>query len=749
MKLNKLIIISSLSLISISAIGQDSHKSTSNNDTKIIEQSSYNNRGDKILSMHDVILGYNLSPRVKFTVWQGETHSLVQFDKDKLIKIDAKTGKKETLTSLQAISNALKLKKPLRLWSPIQFEDSHTMTMKSGRNLNVFNLTPSGITLNYKISTPSKSTNQHFSNSAKAIAYTIDNNLYISDFKGNKTAVTSYKDKNLICGQSVSRNEFGITKGIFWSPDGSKLGFYKKDVTNVTDFPLFDITTRTGTSRMIKYPMAGTPSEHVTFGIYDRTLARTIYLKVTDFDQERYITNLTWSPDSKYIYAQILNRGQNEMHLNKYDANNGDFIKTILTEKDDRYEEPMTPIVFMKNDPTKFIYSTNNRDGYYNLYLISNDDVNTIKRITPVDADVAFVGEDGKYVYYTSAEVSPIEQHYFKINIKKVCSLSKKEASKSNIAERLTPAEGWHNIIPSADMKYFLDNYSSLNVPAVLDLRDANKNKDIRELDRATCPDQEYNYGQITLGTVKSADGLYDNYYRLTKPANFDPSKKYPMILYVYGGPHSQLVKDTYLGSQRRWEMYMAQKGYVVFVMDNRGTLNRGADFEKIIHGQCGQAEMADQMVGVRMMMDKPWVDTTRIGVHGWSYGGFMTISLLTNYPSVFKVAVAGGPVIDWKWYEVMYGERYMDTPQENPKGYAKVSLINQAKNVKGKLLVIQGLIDNTVVRENSYSFIRECIKNQVPVDYFIYPRAEHNVRGVDRIHLMNKVSQYFEDYLK
>ena len=299
----------------------------------------------------------------------------------------------------------------------------------------------------------------------------------------------------------------------------------------------------------------------------------------------------------------------------------------------------------------------------------------------------------------------------------------------------------------SPDCKHYVDSWSSLCVPRMTTLCESNGTA-IRTLLTADDPTEDYAYTDITLGTVKSADGKFDNYYRLIKPKDFDPSKKYPVIVYVYGGPHSQMVKNTYMAELRRWEMYMAQRGYLVYVQDNRGTQNRGAAFEKAIHRQCGQAEMADQMEGVKMLMELPYVDKDRIGVHGWSYGGFMTISLITNYPDIFKVAVAGGPVIDWKWYEVMYGERYMDNPAVNPEGYAKTSLINKAKDLKGKLLICQGAIDPVVVWEHSLSFIRECIKNNVQVDYFPYPCAEHNVMGKDRVHLHDKISMYFEDYL-
>ena len=299
----------------------------------------------------------------------------------------------------------------------------------------------------------------------------------------------------------------------------------------------------------------------------------------------------------------------------------------------------------------------------------------------------------------------------------------------------------------SPDCRHYIDTWSSLTVPNVTDLCYSDGSP-LRNLLVAEDPTLEYAYTEIVLGSIKSADGRFDNYYRLIKPKDFDPDKKYPVILYVYGGPHSQMVKNTFMAELRRWEMYMAQRGYLVYVQDNRGTQNRGAEFEKAIYGQCGQAEMADQMEGIKMLMELPYVDKDRIGVHGWSYGGFMTISLMTNYPEIFKVGVAGGPVIDWKWYEVMYGERYMGHPDTNPEGYAKTSLINKAGDLKGKLLICQGAIDPVVLWQHSLSFVRACVVNNIQVDYFPYPRHEHNVLGKDRVHLHDKITMYFEDYL-
>ena len=569
---------------------------------------------------------------------------------------------------------------------------------------------------------------------AKYIPHAVlkENNIVWLTEDSLEIPITSFKDKNIVCGREVSRNEFGCMTGLFPSPDNSRLAFYVKDESNVTTFPLLDITTRTGTVNEIKYPMIGMPSEQLKFAVYDVKQNKTVYLNITDFTHERYLTNPTWSPDSKTIYIQVMNREQKELNLNAYDAITGEYQTTLLTEKNDKFLEPNAPLVFIDND--KFIYTTDNRDGYYNLYLYSLKS-KKITRLTNVNADVEYLDHDAKYVYYYSAEVSSAERHLCRVNIATGKSL------------RLTHVEGWHQCQLSTDKRYFTDNYSSLNVPRVVTIGSTD-GKFYREVFRAEDPCKDYNFASIELGTIKSADGQYDNNYRLIRPLDFDSTKQYPVILYVYGGPHTQLVRNSYQGYLRRWEMYMAQRGYVVFVLDNRGTPNHGAEYTRAIHRQCGVVEMQDQMAGMEWLMSHSWVDKDRIGIHGWSYGGFMTISLITNYPDIFKVGVAGGPVIDWKWYEVMYGERYMETPATNAEGLEAVSLMNKAKDLKGKLLICQGLIDNVVLYQHSLNFINECIKHNVPIDYFIYPRAEHNVIGKDRVHLMQKVTDYFEDYL-
>lgn len=538
--------------------------------------------------------------------------------------------------------------------------------------------------------------------------------------------------QSLTYGEAVSRNEFGCYTGVFPSPDGTLEAVYTKDESEVSDFPLLDITTRTGSLISIKYPMNGMPSEKLALCVRD-TLGNILStMKVTDFTDERYLTGVTWSPDGKYIFIQVLDRSQHHLKLNMYRAMDGTFVRTILTEDNDAWVEPLDPLHFVKGTYS-FIYRTDNRDGYRNLYLC--DTLGTVERLTKVDADVEYAGNDGRYLYYTSAEVSPVENHLFRIDMK--------HTRKPPV--RLTAESGWHDVKVDDACSTFRDRWSSVDEFWKIAVKSCS---DGGIISQKPSPKDAETHSLVELGTVRSADGLYDNYYRIVKPEGFDSTKTYPMVLYVYGGPHSQMVTDSWRAQSRVWEDMMARRGYVVYVQDNRGTQRRGAAFEKAINRACGKAEAADQMVGVRMMLGKSWIDSSRVGVYGWSYGGFMTITLKTAHPDIFKVAVAGGPVIDWKWYEVMYGERYMDTPESNPEGFEATSLMNRTGDVSGKLLIIQGAIDKTVVWQHSLNFVQKCIENDIQVDYFPYPRSAHNVSGPWRKHLQEKICTYFEENL-
>ncbi len=584
------------------------------------------------------------------------------------------------------------------------------------------------------------------------IAFTKDNNLYISKIgvlrdgidKNSKPnegvvfltyPVNSDTNKNIVYGQAAHRNEFGIEKGTFWSPKGNLLAFYRMDQTMVTDYPLVDINTRIAGLNNIKYPMAGMKSHHVTVGVLNPETGESVFLK-TGEPAEQYLTNITWSPDEKYIYIAVLNRGQNHMKLNQYDAATGDFIKTLFEEENEKYVEPERGLYFMKTNPAQFIWFSE-RDGYDHLYLY-NTDGKLIRQLTKGEWVVTkFLGfdNDESHALFLSTKESPLEQNIYSVNIKTL------------EIKKISADKGTHNAVISGDGKYLIDYYSNLNTGIEYKIF-STEGKFIRSVYQDKNPLKDYKMGETSEFTIKSRDNT-DLYCRMIKPIDFDPNKKYPVIVYVYGGTHVQLVTESWMGGGDLFLNYMAQKGYVIFTLDNRGSANRGLTFEQAIFRNLGTLEVKDQIDGVNYLKSLNFVDTAKIGVYGWSYGGFMTISMMLKNPGVFKVAVAGGPVIDWQYYEIMYGERYMDTPEENPEGYKNASLLNYVDNLTGKLMIIHGGIDPTVVWQNSLRFIDECIKRGKQVDYFVYPCNEHSVGGKNKLHLYKKISQYFDDYLK
>ena len=579
---------------------------------------------------------------------------------------------------------------------------------------------------------PQGAENQTVSEPTMRVAYTVKNNLFVAE--GDKQIQVTDNPEGVVAGQSVHRNEFAINGGIFWSPDGSQLAYYSMDERMVTDYPLVDITERIATAKPIKYPMAGMTSHQVTLHVYNIATGKDLTIQ-TGEPVEQYLTAITWNPDNKRIYIGVLNREQNHLRFNEYSAVNGNLIQTVFEDRDEQYVEPQGPAYFLPNNPDQFIWKAQ-RDGYYHLYLytISKKQVKQLTKGDFVITDFNGFSKDGSKIYYRSTEVSPLERHCYMMDIN------------SGKVTKLTSAHGTHDVIPSKSGRYFLDFYSSIDVPNNVDLLDRN-GKFISRLHEAENPLKDYNIGETTLGTLKAEDGQ-TLYTRLIKPYNFDSSKKYPVIVYVYGGPHAQLITDDWLAGAGIYLNYLAQEGFLVFTLDNRGSADRGEAFEQCIHRQCGQLEMRDQMVGIEWLKTLPYVDADRIGSDGWSYGGFMSTSLKINHPEVFKVSVAGGPVLDWKYYEIMYGERYMDMPQENPEGYELTSLENKTDKLEGKLLMIHCTTDPVVMWQHSLVFVENCIHNGKQLDYFVYPGHDHNVYGMDRAHLITKITQYFKDNL-
>lgn len=569
-----------------------------------------------------------------------------------------------------------------------------------------------------------------------------DGNLYVDG-----KLVERGDGYNIVLGESVHRNEFGINGGLFWSPKNSKLAFYRMDQSMVVDYPLVNTKAREAEPMPIKYPMAGMQSHWVTVGVWDCAAQKLVYLNTcrdtTIHEREMYLTNIAWSPDEKYVFIAKINREQNHMWLEQYDATTGAFVKTLFEETNPRYVEPCEPMMFTPKGDQFLWFSM--RDGYKHLYLY-NLDGTLVKQVTKGEYEVeGFIQFDkkGENIFVYANKNNLDGRDAYRVNLKD---------GTMKCLTNYNSAEGTHTVVINDEGTRMVDYFSAVDNPGEVNyVININKPANHRDYNiyRAENPLKDYAMPGVELGTIKAADGKTDLYYRLITPPNMKPGEKYPTLVYVYGGPHSQLVTDSWLGGGNLYFLRLAQQGYVVFTLDNRGTDNRGFEFESCTHRRLGEIEMADQMEGVKFLQSLPYVDKDRMGVEGWSFGGFMTITMKLAHPEVFKVGCAGGPVIDWKWYEIMYGERYMDTPQENPEGYEATSLLNKAKNLEGRLLVIQGAEDNTVVPQHSTEFIERCINNFKQVDYFAYPHHEHNVLGRERLHLYQKMFQYYEDFLK
>ncbi|NDV78728.1 S9 family peptidase [Dysgonomonas sp. 511] len=702
---------------------------------------------DAPLTLEDLIPGgkyyYKYQPQMPYNMaWLGDTPMYVKgAGRDKMMAAPMNGEQKEKLfLEIKDFLANLPLEedeKPGNFRSVIFSEQGKDEALVIGRSkLYLYNFTTKEITASYSDSYFNMA-NLELNSATRQIAYTRENNLYIQDGNGAETAVTAETDKGIVSGQSVHRNEFGINKGIFWSPQGNLLAFYRMDETMVTDYPLVDVSARVAKLKDIKYPMAGMKSHHVTVGVFDPATGETIFLK-TGTPKEKYLTNIAWSPDEKTVYIAELNRGQDTCILKSYNAATGKLQATLFTETHPKYVQPENPVLFLKNDPSKFLWQSR-RDGYNHLYMYDTTG-KLLKQVTSGKWEVLSVvgfDEKGESLIYISAEHSPIEKHIYKVNLK------------SGERTRLSKEEGVHHAKLSASGKYIYDIYSSQYNPGKVAITNV-KTNETHIFHSAKDPYKNVKLPEITTGKLKawsSADS--DLYYRLVKPAGFDLSKKYPVIVYVYGGPHSQLVDNSWMAQSRGWEIYMAQKGYLVFVMDNRGTSNRGFDFENVTHRNLGVVESMDQMEGIKYLKSLPYVDAGRIGVHGWSFGGFMTLNLMLRFPDTFKVGVAGGPVTDWKYYEVMYGERYMDSPQENPEGYKETNMVARAGDLKGRLLLIHGDEDPTVVMQHTLQFVNSAIEKGTHPDLFIYPGQEHNMRGRSRVHLYEHITRYFDDFLK
>ncbi|AMC09833.1 peptidase S9 [Lutibacter profundi] len=682
----------------------------------------------KELTLENAVLGFykGLYPKTLNNLhWVNNANTYVFQENNKFIFTNAKSNKITATISLKQLQKEYPTLKRL---PRLQEVSTTTLTFRNENTIELFNY------LNNSKETPvlfeKEAKNAEYNPKAKAIAYTLDNNLYIETASSSKIAVTSINDKNIVSGQAIHRSEFGIVKGTFWSPKGNLLAFYQKDESNVTNYPLVDITTYPASLNNIKYPMAGQGSEKAKIGIFNLKTSKTIYLDI-DTSDEHYLTNLSWTPDEKYVLVAEINRAQNHVWYNSYNAETGKKTTTLFEETNEKWTEPEHDAVFLPNSTTNFLWLSE-RDGFMNLYQYTTEG-KLEKQVTNfkwVVTGILGFDKNGKNVFITGTGVDPREHHTFKVNLK------------TGKYTRITEQEGTHTTQLSFDGNYLINSYSNINIPRNIEIANT-KNGKITVIFSAKNPLKGYKLGTTNFITLKADDGT-NLYAKITKPADFDASKKYPVLIYVYGGPHAQLVTNSWLAGSSLWmPAFATLENYIVFTLDNRGSANRGFAFESIIHRHLGDIEIEDQLTGINYLKSLDYVDSNRIAINGWSYGGFMTTSLMLRNPGVFTTAVAGGPVTDWKYYEVMYGERYMDTPQENPEGYKKARVHNYIKNLDGKLLLIIGSVDPTVVPQHSMTLLQEAVKNKVQLDFFTYPMHKHNVRGVDRVHLVKKMLDY------
>lgn len=680
--------------------------------------------------------------------WRKNSKSVAYLSTDyaTLLEKNATNGWKEVaLANKSDFESALKSK-----ISTDEFSVKTFPTAIEWKSANTFDTDVTGKKNNYKvtydvitkqitnvISYSNEGEQAKFANNGN-VSWLKENNIKITTASGNVVDVTNDTEKGIVNGSDyVHRQEFGIKEGMWWNEAGTQLAYYRKDETMVGNYPIINWNEREAVNKDVKYPMAGMTSENVTLVVFDVNSGKKVTIQ-TGEPKEQYLTMVSWEPTGKYIFIGLLNREQNHLKFNKYDAQTGAFVKTLFEEKASTWVEPQHSLTFVPNNPTQFIYQTD-FNGYNQMYLYTTDG-KLVKNLGLNDVVVKDVlGFDAKAtkINYIGTANNGLDRQLYQVDLKTGKTI------------QLTTVSGTHNASVSSDGTMVLDQYSNTTTPNEISVIDI-KSKKATQLVKADNPFiGKIDMPKMELVTITSADGKTPLNGRIIYPSNFDATKKYPVMVYVYGGSHAQLVTNRWLAGGGYFDYYMAQQGYVVFTLDNRGSDARGKKFCDVNHRQLGVNEMADQMEGVKFLKSKSFVDQEKIGVFGWSFGGFMTTSLMTSQPDTFKVGVAGGPVIDWKYYEIMYGERYMDTPQENPEGYAKASLLDKAKNLKGRLLIIHGAQDPVVVQQNSMNFIESCIKAGKQVDYFLYPNHEHNVGGRDRIHMYAKIADYFDVYLK
>ncbi len=580
-------------------------------------------------------------------------------------------------------------------------------------------------------------TDAKISPDGKFVSFLRDHDIWlVSTADGKERAFTTGGSEQIRKGELdwVYPEELDIYSAYWWAPDSSAIAYLQLDERQVTQFPLVDFESYTGEAETQRYPVAGgsNPVVRVLVGSLSGGAPRVMD---TGTETDIYIPRVNWLPDSKHLAIQRLNREQTVLDLLLADATSGK-SSTLLSEKDPYWVNVSDDLRFFK-DGKRFLWSSE-RTGYRHLYLYSLAGKQLLQ-LTKGDWEVSHVDsidEAKGVVYFAATEKSPVERHLYRVGL-----------DGSGFA-RITKEDGTHSISLSPTAGLFVDTFSNSATPPRQDLyridgtkaATLNENK-VEEL-------AQYHLSPVEFTTVKSRDGVLLNCF-LIKPPHFDPAKKFPVIVYTYGGPHAQVVLNAWEGPTQLWHEMMAQKGYIIFALDNRGSAGRGHVFEESIHHRFGVQELSDQRDGVAWLQQQPWVDAQRIGIWGWSYGGHMTLHAMFEAADLFKVGFAGGPVTDWHYYDSIYTERYMGLPQNNPAGYKECSPLDHAANLKGKLLIAHGTGDDNVHYSNTLALINDLIRDGKYVEVIAAPGRGHGASDPPaRKIIFTRVTQFFLDNL-
>ncbi len=579
-----------------------------------------------------------------------------------------------------------------------------------------------------------------FSPDASKVAFVRENNIFIKDLVSNiETQVTIDGEMNKIINGAtdwVYEEEFSFDNGFQWNSSGTKIAYYRFNEEAVPEFSMDMFSELYPSQYRFKYPKAGEANSTVEIFIYDLASNNTVEADI-ETEAEFYIPRIKWTKDENVISVQRMNRHQNNLDFLLVNANDGS-AKTIFTETDEAYIDITDNLTFL-NDGNHFVW-TSEKSGYNHIYLY-NIKGKQVRQITKGNYDVTdFYGldENNNTVYFASAERSPMHRDIYSVQLN--------GKNKTILSNKV----GTNSATFSANYKYFINKYSNANMPYYFSLFDA-KGNEVRMLkDNASLKTtlSEYALSQKEFFNFNTSEGINLNGWMM-KPHDFDESKQYPVFMYLYGGPGSQQVTDSWGGSNFMWYQMLTQQGYIVACVDNRGTGARGTEFKKCTYQQLGKLETQDQIEANRYLAGLPYIDGSRIGIFGWSYGGYMSSLCLLKGAEYFKMAIAVAPVTNWRYYDTIYTERYMRTPQENASGYDDNSPINHVEKLKGNYLLVHGSADDNVHYQNTMEMVNALINSNKQFDLFIYPNKNHGIYGgFTRLHLFTKMTNFIKENL-